>query len=124
MAAVYDQHRLGDAPGSMLFPDDIMAVLVEQLFLAYRSEKHSPESVITQTAQDLARLAEGSKALHTTVMASWQHLSRIGNSARYAPSRHRLPQVADLNWVSIGMTAWCVVFSRGFSLGCTARALV
>ena len=128
MAAVYDQHRLGDAPGSMLFPDDILAVLVEQIFAAHRSEKHSPGSAITHTAWDLGRLAQGSKALHTTVMAAWQHLYRVLDrqlelateaSAAVAAQlrqppfivpadyhanqcllRTRLPEVADLDWVS------------------------
>ena len=59
-------------------------------------------SAVVHSAQDLANMARGSKALHTTVvMALWHHLSRLvedpsnGLSRYYTP----LPRVENLNWV-------------------------
>ena len=130
MAAVYNQHRLGDAPANLLFPDDILAVIVEQTFTAYCTEDHSLASAVMHTARDLSRLAQGSKAMHTTVMAAWLHLARILDtqldlvaeavaakqpqgphagllmmaslvSEEAALLRDRLPSVAGLDWVSI-----------------------
>ena len=105
MAAVYSQHRLGDHPGNMLFPDDVLQTVVEQLVASYLSEKlvvpHSPEAAVAYAARDIARLAQGSKALHTTSMAAWHHLSQLvetrmhSNRLRYPV----LPKVPGLCWV-------------------------
>ena len=114
MPAMYSQYLMGDSPRNQLFPSDILSVIVEQLFAAHLAEPRlSLVSACVHSAQDLARLAQSSKVLHTTALASWQYLCRIIKSQmrtlascsvldRYpgALKDLPLPTLAGLDWVS------------------------
>lgn len=102
MTAIYSKHLLGDDLASIILPEDILQVVVGQLVAAYHAENHSMAAAVVHAAQDLANLAQGSKALHTTAMAAWHHLSEIVQDPKHCLSRYYkpLPDVEHLNWVS------------------------
>ena len=102
VAAIHSKRLYGDKPENIIFAVDVLSVIVEQLVAAYVTEGHSMASAVVHSAQDLANMAQGSKALHTTVvMALWHHLSRIAEESKHGLSRYYtpLPRVDNLNWV-------------------------
>ena len=102
MAAIYSQHFCGESPGSLLLPTDKLQEIVAQLVAAYVSERHSMASAVVHAAQDLARMAQGSKTLYVTATASWLHLLRIMEDPKHGLSRHYtpLPALDNLHWAS------------------------
>ena len=102
MAAVYSRFIMGDLVSKSQLPNRILAVILRQLVTAYAAEQHSMPSAVVHSAQDIARLAQGSKALHTTAMAMWHHLTRLLSDPSHAMSQYctLLPHLGNLSWVS------------------------
>ena len=89
-------------------PRYVLSIIVEQLVALYLADEHRMAAALVHTAQDVARLAQGSKALHTTAMAMW-HLLASSVDARmpFLPRKARpwdrpcepLPTVVNVCWV-------------------------
>ena len=102
IAAIYSQFFFGETPGSLLLPTDKLQGMVAQLVAAYMTERHSMASAVVHASQDLARMAQGSKALYITATASWPHLLRIVEDPKHGLSRYYtpLPALDNLHWAS------------------------